>query len=225
MISIKTMSPPLIHTLLCYRYYFGTMLTQAGITDENTQLEINLGLSALQFCSALTGSALADRLGRRKLALISLGLCTMFFYMIGGFTAKYGESADRGGIYGTVVVIFLFLGSYSFGITPLTSMYPPEVLSYNIRATGAACYAMTSEVCGFFVTMVFPYMFEGIGWRTYMVNASWNVLLWVFIYFMWAETKGRTLEEISELFDGEKHSSVPDLSDLKQKVVVSEESV
>ncbi|KAI1453750.1 hexose transporter [Annulohypoxylon moriforme] len=206
-------------------YYFGTMLSQAGITDEKVQLEINLGLSAFQFCVALTGSALADRLGRRLLALISLGLCTTFFYLLGGLTARYGDSADKGGIYATVAVIFLFLGAYSFGITPLTSMYAPEVLSYSIRATGIACYAMSNQVCGFFVTMVFPYMFAGIGWRTYMVNASWNVLLWIIIYFTWVETRGKTLEEISEIFDGAKHSSVPDLSDLKQKVEVTEESV
>ncbi|KAI1440181.1 hexose transporter [Annulohypoxylon stygium] len=206
-------------------YYFGTMLSQAGISDEKTQLEINLGLSAFQFLFALTGSSLADRLGRRALALLSLGFCTAFFYLLGGLTARYGDSDDKGGIYGTVVVIFLFLGAYSFGITPLTSMYPPEVLSYSIRATGAACYAMSNEVCGFFVTMVFPYMFAGIGWRTYMVNASWNVLLWIAIYFAWVETRGKTLEEISEIFDGEKHSSVPDLSDLKEKVIVTEETV
>lgn len=193
------------------------MLSQAGITDEKTQLEINLGMSAMQFCVALTGSVLAERLGRRLLALISLGLCTIFFYMIGGLTARYGESTERSGIYGTVAVIFMFLASYAFGITPLTSMYVPEVLSFSIRATGAACFAVTNELCGFFVTMVFPHMFAGIGWRTYMVNASWNVLLWLVVYFTWVETKGRTLEEISELFDGEKHSDTPDLAQLKAK--------
>ncbi|KEY74753.1 hypothetical protein S7711_06655 [Stachybotrys chartarum IBT 7711] len=195
-------------------YYFGTMLEQAGIDDPQTQLEINLGLSAFQFCCALTGSLLAERLGRRTLALLSLGLCIVFFYIIGGLTAAFGHTGNQSGVYATVACIYLFLGSYSFGITPLTQMYPPEILSFSIRATGAACFAVTNELCGFFVTMVFPYMFEGIGWRTYMVNASWNVLLWVMVWFTWVETKGKTLEEISEIFDGEKHTSAPHYADL-----------
>lgn len=29
--------------------------------------------------------------------------------------------------------------------------------------------------------------------------------------YYWVETKGRTLEEIDALFEGEKHSSVPDV--------------
>lgn len=31
---------------------------------------------------------------------------------------------------------------------------------------------------------------------------------------MWVETKGRTLEQIDELFDDEKHSDVPDAEDI-----------
>ncbi|KAF4126261.1 Sugar (and other) transporter [Geosmithia morbida] len=198
-------------------YYFGTMLSQAGITSETKQLEINLGLSAWQFIAALTGSLLADRIGRRGLALISLGTCTIFFYILGGLTAAYGESENKPGVYATVATIYLYLGAYSFGITPLTSMYGPEVLSYSIRASGIACYAVGSELSGFFVTMVFPIMFDNIGWRTYMINASWNVLLWIFVYFMWVETKGLTLEEVSEIFDGQKHSTPPDLAEIQDK--------
>lgn len=45
----------------------------------------------------------------------------------------------------------------------------------------------------------------------YMINSSFNVLLWIWVAFFWVETKGHTLEEIDEIFDGEKHSDVPDL--------------
>jgi hypothetical protein len=31
----------------------------------------------------------------------------------------------------------------------------------------------------------------------------------------WVETKGRTLEEIDAIFEGEKHSSVPDVEDVR----------
>ncbi|KAI1080818.1 hexose transporter [Whalleya microplaca] len=198
-------------------YYFGDILSQAGITNSTTQLEINLILSAWQFVVALIGSLLAERIGRRYLCLLSLGTCTVFFYLLGGLTARYGTSTDTSGIYGTVACIFLFLGAYAFGLTPLTNMYGPEVLSYNIRGTGMAMFTLVAKVCGVFVTMVFPYLFDSIGWKTYMVNASWNILFWLFVYFYWVETKGKTLEEIDELFDGQKHSDVPDLDVVNDK--------
>lgn len=198
-------------------YYYGTMLDQVGITYPKTQMEINLVLSAWQFCIAVLGSLLAERLGRKFLCLGSLGSCTAFFYLVGGMTSVYGTSSNTSGVYGTLACIFLFLGTYSFGLTPLTNMYPPEVLSYNIRATGMACFTFTAKACGVFVTMVFPYLFNAIGWKTYIVNASWNILFFIWVFFFWVETKGKTLEEIDEVFDGFKHSDVPDLDELNEK--------
>lgn len=207
-------------------YYYGTMLSQAGITSSKTQMEINMVLSAWQFFIATAGSILAEGLGRRFLCLSSLGLCTIMFYAVGGMTARFGTSDDTSGVYGTVAFIFLFMGAYSFGLTPLTNMYPPEVLSYNIRATGMAMFTLTAKACGVFVTMVFPYMFDAVGWKTYMINASWNLLFFVGVYFFWVETKGKTLEEIDELFDGIKHSDAPDLTAFEEKrVTVSEYEV
>lgn len=207
-------------------YYYGTMLDQAGITSSKTQMEINLVLSAWQLVIAVCGSLSAERLGRRALCLWSLGLCTAMFYLVGALTAVYGGSANTSGVYGTVAAVFLFLGAYSFGLTPLTVMYPPEVMSYKIRATGMACFTILAKASGIFVTMVFPYMFEALGWKTYVVNASWNVAFWLYVYFFWVETRGKTLEEIDVLFDGEKHSDAPDLDKLgdEKTVMVTIES-
>ena len=44
-----------------------------------------------------------------------------------------------------------------------------------------------------------------------MINGAWDVLELLFVLFFWVETKGKSLEEIDALFDGEKHSDVPDL--------------
>uniref|UniRef100_A0A0B7KFE0 Major facilitator superfamily (MFS) profile domain-containing protein n=1 Tax=Bionectria ochroleuca TaxID=29856 RepID=A0A0B7KFE0_BIOOC len=203
-------------------YYFGSMLTQAGIGNPTTQLQINVVLSSWQLVVAITGSSLAEKLGRRFLALFSLGTCSAFFYILAGLTAKYGTAGDKAGTYGTVACIFLFLGAYAFGITPLTAMYAPEVLSYNMRANGIAMQGILIKSCGVLVTLAFPYMLESIGWKSYIINASWNILLWLYIWFQWVETKGLTLEEVDRIFDGEVLVGAPVESAEKGEVVMSE---
>jgi MFS-type transporter involved in bile tolerance (Atg22 family) len=198
------------------------MLTQAGIGNPTTQLQINVVLSSWQLVVAITGSSLAEKLGRRFLALFSLGTCSAFFYILAGLTAKYGTAGDKAGTYGTVACIFLFLGAYAFGITPLTAMYAPEVLSYNMRANGIAMQGILIKSCGVLVTLAFPYMLESIGWKSYIINASWNILLWLYIWFQWVETKGLTLEEVDRIFDGEVLVGAPVESAEKGEVVMSE---
>lgn len=64
--------------------------------------------------------------------------------------------------------------------------------------------------------MVFPFALNAIGWKTYMINASFDILLVLFVIFYWVETRGLTLEEVDLKFDGEKHSAVPNLHDLRK---------
>ena len=48
-----------------------------------------------------------------------------------------------------------------------------------------------------------PFALESIGWKTYMVNASWDILEVVFVVLYWVETSKRSLEEIDEVFEME----------------------
>lgn len=89
-----------------------------------------------------------NRIGRKKLATISTILLIIFIFMIGGLTARFGTSGNTSGIYGTVASIFLFQGSYNFGWTPLTVLYPPEVLNFPIRANGMAVYTFFANGFG-----------------------------------------------------------------------------
>jgi hypothetical protein len=62
------------------------------------------------------------------------------------------------------------------------------------------------------VTFAFPFALEKIGWKTYMINATWDLLEVLFIILVWVETSNKTLEEIDELIDGEMHSDAPILN-------------
>ncbi|PMD34961.1 hexose transporter [Hyaloscypha variabilis F] len=138
-------------------YYLGTMLDNAGITNSTTQLQINVILNAWCLVSAVAGTYFADSIGRKRLAIgSSLGLA-VFIFIVGALTAVYGETSNESGIYATVAAIFLFMGSYSFGFTPLASIYPPEVLNYSIRSTGIGVYQFFTDDFGLMATMVFPY--------------------------------------------------------------------
>lgn len=191
-------------------FYFGDMLADAGITDPTTQLEINIILTSWTLVVSLAAAWYADAVGRKTLCAISLAGQIVTFYILAGLTAKYGNSTDKSGIYGTIALIFLFNAAYAYGITPLTVIYPPEVLSYSLRSVGMALYTLTTKLSGLLVTMAFPFALAAIGYKTYIINASADILMLAGVLWYWVETRGLTLEEVDRVFDGEKHSDVPD---------------
>jgi hypothetical protein len=140
-----------------------------------------------------------DRFGRKTLAIYCTVPMIIFIFVLGGLTKAFGESTNTSGIYGTVAAIFLFQGSYSFGWTPLTVLYPPEVLNFPIRANGLAIYTFANAV-GLLVTFAFPYALAAISWKTYMINGAWDVFELAFVMYFWVETKGKTLEEVDEVY-------------------------
>ncbi|EXJ59737.1 hypothetical protein A1O7_03884 [Cladophialophora yegresii CBS 114405] len=184
-------------------FYFGDMLSQAGITNPTTQLEINIILT----CSTLAVSLL----GKKTLCLISLAGQIVTFYILAGLTALYGDSSNKSGIYGTIAMIFLYSAAYAYIFTPLTVLYPPEVLSYSLRSVGMGLYTLTTKLRRLLVTMAFPFALNAIGWKTYIINASADIVMPAGVMWYWVETRGRTLEETDKLFDGGEHSDVPGL--------------
>jgi len=124
-------------------FYTGSMLTNAGITDPDTQLQINIYLNLFSFVVAVIGTSLIDKMGRKPLGLASMTAMTGFMFMLGALTKVYGTSDNTSGILATVAAVFLFNGAYCFGMTPLNTAYSPEVLNYTHRAQGL----------GFFTTL------------------------------------------------------------------------
>ncbi|RMJ20301.1 hypothetical protein CDV36_000111 [Fusarium kuroshium] len=191
-----------------FSYYLGTALTNAGITDSTAQLQVNVVLNAFCLIICLFGTYMADRLGRKMLAIISTGLCTVTLFIIGALTKEFGDSTNKSAIYANVAMMFLAQGFYSFGWTPILQMYPPELLSYQIRSIGMSWCITWQNMTILIPIFAFPIAMNNIGWITYMMNGGWNIFQLVIMCKYWVETRNLSLEEVSLLFDGEIHSQV-----------------
>ncbi|PYH90755.1 hexose transporter [Aspergillus ellipticus CBS 707.79] len=178
-------------------YYFGNVLTSAGITNVQTQLAINIGLSIYNLACAIFGSFYLDRFGRRPSFLYStVGMAILL-------TAVAVTTPTAGGSAGQIVLIFLFYGCYSLVWTPLSYLYPIEVLSYSLRANGLAAHNGICHLAAFFNTYIIPYAMDWSSWGFYLITAIWCLVEVVAMWFVFPETKNMTLEEISGVFDGE----------------------
>lgn len=98
--------------------------------------------------------------------------------------------------------LFIFFGFYDIAFTPLSFAYPVEILPYKLRSRGLSITLTTIFGAGFFNQYVNPIALEKLHWKFYFVYVACLASFIVIIWFLFPETKGRTLEEIAEVFDG-----------------------
>lgn len=198
-------------------YFLGAVLDTVGIHTSFAQANVTLINNCQQFCWALLGANLVDRVGRRPLLLFSNIGCCVVWLAVTISTSIYTASiptlppgADPSTkVYGTnkaagsasLAFIFIFGAVYSVGFTPLQALYPVEVLSFEMRAKGMGFSGFAVAAAGLLNQFAWPVSLKKIGWHTYIIFTIWCGIQAIVIYFFIPETKSRTLEELDEIFN------------------------
>ncbi|KAH7921039.1 general substrate transporter [Leucogyrophana mollusca] len=185
-------------------YYINIVLEGVGITSTRTKAAINGGLQIFNLASALLGAMLVDKLGRRKVFLISNIGMLIDFSMWTLTTALFNQSGNTAAAKATVPLIFIYYFFYDFAYTPMLVAYTLEILPYKIRAKGFAIMNFSVYVTVAFNQFVNPWALSAMGWKYYLVYCGWLALELLFVMVYIIETRGRTLEETAALFDGDK---------------------
>lgn len=195
-------------------YFLGKVLDTIGINGQIGQANVTLINNCQQFCWALLGANLVDRVGRRPLLLFSnIGCCFVWLAMtvsagayqssIPAATADVPKPIGTNHVAGTVCLVFIFVfgAVYSVGFTPLQALYPVEVLSFEMRAKGMGFAGFAVAAAMLLNQFAWPVAMEKIGWHTYIIFTVWCGIQSIVIYFFIPETKNRTLEELDEIFN------------------------
>ncbi|WVQ84191.1 hypothetical protein IAT38_006342 [Cryptococcus sp. DSM 104549] len=182
-------------------YYLSPILTAAGVTSSATQALINVCMNTWNYPWAIAGALSANKLGRRPLFFISTGGMLVCYIVITALAAEFAKHGNLAVGYVQVAFLFLFFASYDFGFTGLQSAYPIEVLPFSLRAKGYSISQLAIYVALFFNQFVNPIGLSHLQWKYYIVYDCILVVFLVLQYFLFPETKGRTLEEIREIFD------------------------
>ncbi|KOS18049.1 Lactose permease [Escovopsis weberi] len=194
-------------------YFLGSVLDTAGYTGTIAQANITLINSCQQFLWAILGAFLVDKVGRRPLLIFSFASCTVVWLGMTIASSQFAMSQhgvdDNGDpIYtntaaskASLAMVFIFGAVYSVGITPLQALYPVEVLSFEMRAKGMAFSSLATNASGLLNQFAWPVSMDQIGWKTYIIFTLWDAVQLACVYFFLPETKGRTLEELDEIFE------------------------
>ncbi|TRM68230.1 general substrate transporter [Schizophyllum amplum] len=182
-------------------YFLTVLFKNSGVESQRARLVLNFINTIVSAIGAFIGTALTDKVGRRRMWFWGTLASATMLAIATACTAEFGETgSSKSGSNSAIAFIFLFGFCYSLTYTPLQALYPSEVLHYNTRAKGMACYSLAVSCASFVNTYAGPIALERIQWKYYIVYVVWDIFECAMIWFFAVETMGRTLEELAEIF-------------------------
>ncbi|GJC85989.1 quinate permease [Colletotrichum liriopes] len=145
-----------------------------------------------------------DRIGRKKILIISSSLLSVCYLIITILAALYpakpgfptNEAAQRG----LIACIFAVSANYSALLGPMTWIIPPEVFTTELRAKANAIVQVIHYSISLIITQCSPIALAAVGWKYYILFVLTNAVCAVIFAFFYPETRGKSLEEIDEIF-------------------------
>ncbi|KAL0449963.1 UNVERIFIED_CONTAM: putative polyol transporter 6 [Sesamum latifolium] len=183
--------------------YGPRIFRKAGVMARRKLLMATVGVGLTKLTFITISTFIIDKIGRRKLLLFSIA--GMIVTLTGLATClTVVERADERLLWALVlslIFVYGFIMFFNIGLCPVCWVYSSEIFPTKLRAAGVSISVGVNRVMNATVSMTFLSLSSAItiGGAFYLF-ASVSVVAWFFVYFCLPETKGRSLEEMEEVF-------------------------
>jgi sugar porter (SP) family MFS transporter len=187
-------------------YYLSKVLDSIGITSSPQQLRINGGLQVFNFGISIILASFMEMAGRRRLFLFGVSgmLLSYVIWTILSALNQERDFKDKGLANGVLVMIFLYQLFYNAGLNGPPWVYVTEVLPTHLRAKGTNIMQLAGTCASIFNGYANPVAMDAIKWKYYIVYCCILAIELALVYLWFPETKGRSLEEVAVIFDGDQ---------------------
>lgn len=192
--------PPQFCGVNVIAYYSSSIFVDSGFS-ETSALLASFGFGVINWLFALPAVFTIDRFGRRNLLLTTFPLMALFL-LFTGFSFYIPEETHKEARVACIALgIYLFGIVYSPGEGPVPFTYSAEAYPLYVRSYGMSLATATTWFFNFVLSITWPSLLTAFkpqgafGWY-----AGWNILGFVLVLLFMRETKGKTLEELDQVF-------------------------
>ncbi|MFO1322911.1 MAG: sugar porter family MFS transporter [Burkholderiales bacterium] len=196
-------------------YYSDKIFAAAGFATPVAQAQATTwAVGAVNVAATLIAIAFIDRLGRRPLLLAGLVGMGVSLTAVGFAFLSLGDKAAGGattaaGIV-TLVSLVVFISSFAFSLGPVVWTVINEIFPGRVRGRAVAFATAVNWGAAFLVSEFFLSLVGAIGESaTFWLFAFFCVAGGVWVYRRVPETKGRSLEQIQELWNPDAGAAKP----------------
>ncbi len=183
-------------------YYTPTILTDNGFSDS-TALRVSVALGVTYLIAQLIGLAIIDRVGRRRLTLVTLPFAALSLIVLGSFFVTGNDGKEM--IPWIIATLIAFMAFTAGGIQLMGWLTGSEIYPLATRAAGAAAQSASLWGTNVLITLTLLSTMRAIGTgQTFWLYAAFNIIAFVFLYRKMPELTGRSLEQIEDHLANDK---------------------
>ncbi|ORZ12615.1 general substrate transporter [Absidia repens] len=197
-------------------YYAPTIFRQAGVDGVSASLIASGVNGVLNMLATVPAILFVDRLGRRKIMMfgaIAMGTAMLLCGIVMGACGKvsWDESQktnvvflgdNKSASYFCIVMVYLFVAGFAASWGPVGWIYPAEIYPMSVRAKGTSITTAANWLFNFVISEIVPVMLASITWGTYIFFGCCCFFMTIVVFIFFPETKGRSLEEMDQVFGG-----------------------
>jgi sugar porter (SP) family MFS transporter len=186
-------------------YYAPFIFQDLGL-DGNTNSLLASGVGGiLMFLATIPAVLWIDSFGRRPLLIIGAIGMAISHFVVAGILGQFENDFANHPAAGWVAVVFVWLFVLHFGYSWGGGAWVviSEVFSLGVRSKGVSIGASSNWLNNFIVGIATPTMLTQMKFGTYIFFGMFCVGGALFMYFVVPETRGRSLEEMDEIFKDE----------------------
>ena len=174
-------------------YYAPRIFENMGASGDASMIQtVVMGIVNILF--TVVAIFTVDKMGRKPLLIIgSTGM------MIGMIALAALSFTDAIGV-GALVFIILYTASFMMSWGPICWVLIAEIFPNTIRSQAVAIAVAAQWISNFLVSATFPSLSAWSIGGTYCIYALMSLLSALFVWRWVPETKGKTLEEMSDLW-------------------------
>ncbi|GJV69229.1 probable polyol transporter 6 [Tanacetum coccineum] len=184
--------------------YSPRIFKKAGVTSKDKLLLATIGVGVTKTIFITASTFFIDKAGRRKLLLTSVGGMIVALLGLGFALTIVDQSHDQNVVWAlwlSIATCYLYVMFFSMGLAPVTWVYSSEIFPLKLRAQGAGVGVAVNRATNATVSMTFLSLIDAITiGGAFFLFAGMSVLAWIFFFFFLPETKGRSLEEMEQVF-------------------------
>jgi sugar porter (SP) family MFS transporter len=183
-------------------YYAPTILTDNGFSDS-TALRVSVALGLTYLTVQLIGLAIIDRVGRRRLTLVTLPLAALSLIVLGSFFVTGNDGKTM--VPWIIATLIAFMAFTAGGIQLMGWLTGSEIYPLATRAAGAAAQSASLWGTNVLITVSLLSIMHAIGTgQTLWMYAVFNIAAFAFLYRKMPELTGRSLEQIEDHLENGK---------------------